>query len=207
MVNEGYQVFDKITGASIFGPASILSIWSGFGGVCQTGGNGDPVVMYDQLANRWLISQFAGGLTHECVAVSTTSDATGSYARYDYNLVTIGGSALYDYPHFGVWPDAYYDHERVQSSGPPTRPKVFQSKSCAIRRPKSGAAALPAQPADKPAFDYRLSPWSSELVVLSRTPPIASITSMSISPIRLTPRLRSLAPHPRGVHRTLPDHP
>ena len=108
MVNEGYQVFDKTTGASIFGPASILSIWSGFGGVCQTGGNGDPVVMYDQLADRWLISQFAGGLTHECVAVSTTGDATGSYARYDYNLVSIGGSALYDYPHFGVWPDAYY---------------------------------------------------------------------------------------------------
>ena len=108
MVNEGYQVFDKNTGASIFGPASILSIWSGFGGVCQTGGNGDPVVVYDQIANRWLISQFAGGLTHECVAVSTTSDATGSYARYDYNLVSIGGSALYDYPKFGVWPDAYY---------------------------------------------------------------------------------------------------
>jgi hypothetical protein len=108
MVNEGYQVFDKATGASVFGPASILSIWSGFGGVCQTGGNGDPVVMYDQLADRWLISQFAGGLTHECVAVSTTGDATGSYARYDYNLVSIGGSALYDYPHFGVWPDAYY---------------------------------------------------------------------------------------------------
>ena len=108
MVNEGYQVFDKATGASIFGPASILSIWSGFGGVCQTGGNGDPVVMYDQLADRWLISQFAGGLTHECVAVSTTGDATGSYARYDYNLVSVGGSALYDYPHFGVWPDAYY---------------------------------------------------------------------------------------------------
>ncbi len=108
MVNEGYQVFDKATGASIFGPASILSIWSGFGGVCQTSGQGDPVVMYDQLADRWLISQFAGGLTHECVAVSTTGDATGSYARYDYNLVSIGGSALYDYPHFGVWPDAYY---------------------------------------------------------------------------------------------------
>ncbi|HSU85312.1 MAG TPA: hypothetical protein VLI42_01140 [Chthoniobacterales bacterium] len=108
MVNEGYQVFDKTTGASIFGPASILSIWTGFGGVCQTGGNGDPVVMYDQIANRWLISQFAGGLTHECVAVSTTDNATGTYARYDYNLVTLAGNNLYDYPHFGVWPDAYY---------------------------------------------------------------------------------------------------
>jgi hypothetical protein len=116
MVNEGYQVFDKTTGASIFGPASILSIWTGFGGVCQTGGNGDPVVMYDQIANRWLISQFAGGLTHECVAVSTTNDATGTYARYDYNLVTLAGNNLYDYPHFGVWTDAYYMSMNVFNS-------------------------------------------------------------------------------------------
>ncbi|MDQ3199346.1 MAG: hypothetical protein M3Q46_09225 [Verrucomicrobiota bacterium] len=108
IVNTGYQVFDKNTGASLLGPASIVSVWSGFGGVCETGGNGDPVVLYDQIANRWVITQFAGGLTHECVAVSTTNDATGSYARYDYNLAAISGSALYDYPHLGVWPDAYY---------------------------------------------------------------------------------------------------
>jgi alkylated DNA nucleotide flippase Atl1 len=108
MVNLAYQVFDKNTGASILGPNSIESIWTGMPGTCLTGGQGDPVVIYDQLANRWVISQFAGGLTHECVAVSTTSDATGSYARYDYNLVSIGGSALYDYPKISMWPDAYY---------------------------------------------------------------------------------------------------
>ena len=60
IVNEGYQVFDKSTGASVFGPVGITTIWSGFGGVCQTTGDGDPVVLYDQLANRWVISQFAG---------------------------------------------------------------------------------------------------------------------------------------------------
>ena len=59
MVNEGYQVFDKATGNSVLGPNSISSLWSGFGGACQTGGRGDPVVLYDQLANRWVISQFA----------------------------------------------------------------------------------------------------------------------------------------------------
>ena len=62
IVNEGYQVFDKTTGTSVLGPASIASIWTGFGGVCQTAGQGDPVVLYDQIANRWLISQFASGL-------------------------------------------------------------------------------------------------------------------------------------------------
>ena len=60
MVNEGYQVFNKTTGASVLGPLAITSIWAGFGGVCQTSGAGDPVVLYDQIANRWLITQFAG---------------------------------------------------------------------------------------------------------------------------------------------------
>ena len=87
MVNEGYQVFDKTTGASVLGPNSITSIWTGFGGVCQTAGNGDPVVLYDQLANRWVITQFAGTSvpTDECVAVSTTSDATGTWNRYGFS--------------------------------------------------------------------------------------------------------------------------
>ena len=104
IVNEGYQVFDKATGNSILGPASINSVWAGFGGVCQAG-QGDPVMLYDQIANRWLISQFAGGLTHECIAISTTSDATGTWNRYDF---TVGAGALFDYPKIGVWPDGYY---------------------------------------------------------------------------------------------------
>src|SRR5882762_8469702 len=106
IVNEGYQVFDKATGNSVLGPNSISSIWSGFGGVCQNNGSGDPVVLYDHLANRWLISQFAGAstITDECVAISTTSDATGSYNRYGFHL----GTNFFDYPHLSVWPDAYY---------------------------------------------------------------------------------------------------
>ena len=60
IVNEGYQVFNKTTGGSLLGPSGIATVWSGFGGVCQNNGNGDPVVLYDQLANRWIISQFAG---------------------------------------------------------------------------------------------------------------------------------------------------
>src|SRR6476660_7460222 len=51
MVNEGFQVFDKTTGASLLGPSGIATLWSGFGGVCQNNGSGDPVVIYDQIAN------------------------------------------------------------------------------------------------------------------------------------------------------------
>src|ERR1700704_1497416 len=114
IVNEGYQVFDKTTGASLLGPSGITTVWSGFGGVCQTNGSGDPVVLYDQIANRWVITQFAGiGVpTDECIAVSTTSDATGSHHRYAFHL----GSNFFDYPHLSVWPDAYYMSMNVFNS-------------------------------------------------------------------------------------------
>jgi dockerin type I repeat protein len=109
IVNEAYQVFNKFTGASVLGPVAIHNIWSGFGGVCQNG-SGDPVVLYDKLADRWLISQFAvaGSVpNHQCIAISTTRDATGSYYRYDFDL-TAYGSNFYDYPKLSTWPDAYY---------------------------------------------------------------------------------------------------
>jgi hypothetical protein len=106
IVNTGFEVFNKTTGASVFGPVAITSLWTGFGGVCESSGFGDPVALYDQLANRWVITQFAGtGIpTDECIAVSQTSDAAGAYNRYAFNL----GSDFFDYPKFGVWPDAYY---------------------------------------------------------------------------------------------------
>ena len=71
-------------------------------------------MLYDQLANRWVITQFAGVSipTDECVAVSTTSDATGSYHRYAFHL----GSNFFDYPHLSVWPDAYYMSMNVFNS-------------------------------------------------------------------------------------------
>jgi uncharacterized repeat protein (TIGR01451 family) len=106
MVNTGFQVFDKSTGASVYGPVDINTVWTGFGGVCEGESAGDPVVVYDQLANRWVISQFAGVSvpTDECVAVSTGVDAAGTWNRYDFHL----GTDFFDYPKIGVWPDAYY---------------------------------------------------------------------------------------------------
>jgi len=114
IVNEGFQVFNKTTGASMLGPVGIATVWSGFTGPCETAGHGDPVALYDQLAGRWLISQFAGAgvPTDECIAVSTTSDATGSWNRYAFHL----GSNFFDYPHLGVWPDGYYMSMNVFNS-------------------------------------------------------------------------------------------
>ncbi len=109
IVNVTYAVYDKKTGALVLGPALIHTVWSGFGGPCEEAGDGgDPVVLYDQLAGRWLVSQLQFNSTftnfQQCIAVSTTSDATGSYNRYEFDF----GANLPDYPKFGVWPDAYY---------------------------------------------------------------------------------------------------
>ena len=157
IVNEGYQVFNKATGASVLGPVSISSIWSGFGGVCQTGGDGDPVVLYDQIANRWIVSQFAGSSipTDECIAVSTTSDATGSYNRYGFHL----GTNFFDYPHLGVWPDAYYMSMNVFNSsgtaylGPQAfafdRTKMLAGQPATfVTFPALGATKAPFLPSD-----------------------------------------------------------
>ena len=104
-VNTSFAVWSK-TGTLLYGPAHINTIWSGFGGPCETRNDGDPVVLYDQIANRWVISQFtAASPYNECVAVSQTSDATGAWYRYAFQLST---SAFPDYPKLGVWPDGYY---------------------------------------------------------------------------------------------------
>ena len=104
IVNEVYAVYNKTTGATILGPTSIDAIWSGFSGACSTGNGGDVVVLFDKLASRWVVSQLGPGFTSYCIAVSTTDDATGSYARYEFDF----GSNIPDYPKLGVWPDAYY---------------------------------------------------------------------------------------------------
>jgi hypothetical protein len=79
-VNLDYAVFNKTTGAIVLGPVPINTLWSGFGGSCQTHNDGDPVVIYDSKADRWVISQFAVNVNPalECVAVSQTGDPTGA---------------------------------------------------------------------------------------------------------------------------------
>ncbi len=105
-VNLDFAVFNKTTGALVAGPTAGNALWAGFGGNCQTQNNGDPIVQYDKIANRWVFTQFQIAIQpfQQCVAVSTTSDATGSYNRYAFSF----GNQFNDYPKLGVWPDAYY---------------------------------------------------------------------------------------------------
>src|SRR5439155_18359570 len=72
--------------------------------------------------NRWLVSQFAGsGITDECIAISTTSDATGTYNRYGFHL----GSNAFDDPKLGGWPDGYYVSANVFSGSTFLGPQAF----------------------------------------------------------------------------------
>jgi len=142
IVNVTFAVHDKTTGALVFGPKPINTIWAGFGGLCETDNGGDPVVLFDQLAGRWLISQLQFSSTPflECVAVSTTSDATGSFNRYAFSF----GSDLNDYPKFGVWPDAYYFTANMFAGGR----SFIGAKACAFDR----AAMLAGNPATAICF-------------------------------------------------------
>ena len=106
-VNTSIAVFDKTTGAILAGPILGNSLFTNLGGDCAAKNSGDPIVLYDKLANRWVLSQFAinstAGAFHQCVAVSTSSDATGTYNIYSFDYSTFD-----DYPKMGTWPDAYY---------------------------------------------------------------------------------------------------
>jgi len=114
MCNLSFEIFDK-QGTVLFGPAANNTLWAGFGGACQTENAGDPVVLYDQLADRWFLMQFtsAGPTFFNCVAVSQTNDPTGAYFRYAIST----GINFPDYPKAAVWPDAFYISTREFAGG------------------------------------------------------------------------------------------
>jgi hypothetical protein len=114
-VNLRYSIYTLTRGANneitAFNPVAGFPkngnvVWQGFGGRCQTDNDGDPIVQYDQLADRWILTQFAVSSTPftQCVAVSTSPDPTGTYFRYAFSY----SRSFNDYPKMGVWPDAYY---------------------------------------------------------------------------------------------------
>ncbi|MCB0077107.1 MAG: hypothetical protein KDD73_06750 [Anaerolineales bacterium] len=117
MSNLSTQIFDK-SGNSVFGPVFNNAFWAGFGGPCQTNNAGDPIVLHDQLSDRWYLTQFTSPSSTAnfiCLAVSTSADPTGTYYRWAIS----NGSRFPDYPKYGIWPDAFYMSTRdFSASGP-----------------------------------------------------------------------------------------
>ena len=118
---------------TVLGPMPMNLLWAGTGTSCEATNDGDPVVRYDDQADRWVITQFAlpifNGLYPspfaypfaECIAVSTTGDPTGSYYLYEFvtpntgidddgiqSTPQVSGAKMPDYPKFGVYSNAYY---------------------------------------------------------------------------------------------------
>ena len=114
MANASFQIFSK-TGTSMFGPAAINTLFAGFGGACEAENAGDPVVIYDQIADRWLLSQFSDGTGptfYNCVALSTSSDPLGTWYRWAFATPVFP-----DYPKYGMWPNAFVITTRELDSG------------------------------------------------------------------------------------------
>lgn len=111
-VNIGIAVYDKTNGNTLAGPVGLSALWSTLPGLCSTSGRGDPIVVYDRIADRWIITQFAYKVINgkrqapysQCLAISQTSDATDRYNLYEYSF----GDVWNDYGKLGVWPDGYY---------------------------------------------------------------------------------------------------
>ena len=152
-INLAFAIYDKTTGALQAGPFLGNTLWAGFGGDCQNLNSGDPVVAYDKIANRWVMTQFAinsaTSTGSECVAISTTADATGSYFRYQFSY-----NVFNDYPKLGVWPDAYYVTYNAFSFA--TGNPYVGPKLCALQR----SAMLNGQPAIQVCFNLSTSFFS-----------------------------------------------
>ena len=157
-VNVSYAVFDKASGAVIAGPIAGNQFWAGFGGPCETQNDGDIIAQWDKVAHRWLMAQNVFSAPYmTCVAVSTTPDATGTFFRYAFPQ----SNGFPDYPKWGVWTDAYYQHNNVFGG-----PNGFGSEPCAYDRP----SMLKGNPKAKQicffaptVFDDSMSPLTSTL--------------------------------------------
>ncbi len=142
-INGTVQFYDK-QGSTLLGPVSGNFFWQGLGGLCDARNDGDPIILYDEMADRWVAMQFMlsqllngfGGYAL-CFAVSTTPDPTGAYHQYEFPF-----SYFPDYPKVGVWSDAYYATANIFFDGD------FRQEAMAFER----EAMLQGLPADAVVF-------------------------------------------------------
>jgi hypothetical protein len=127
-VNISYAVFNKTTGTPAAGPISINNLWAGVDASCASSTNlSDPVVLYDQMAGRWVVEIITVSSPYKyCYAVSTSSDATGTFNAYAFQDPV----GLPDYTKVGIWPDAYYHSARMFKGGA----TYLGPKACAVNR-------------------------------------------------------------------------
>lgn len=151
-VNLSLAVYDK-AGNLLAGPSAGNTPWTGMtGSSCATSNDGDPLVIYDSLADRWVFSQFAlSNDGHQCFAISTTPDPLGPYYVYDYLITTNG---INDYPKLGLWPDGYYLSIReFANSGAFTNAVVAFDREAMVQGLSAGAVRFNITDPNLPNMD------------------------------------------------------
>lgn len=143
-VNNHFAIFRKSDGQLVYGPAPGNTLWANFPGTCKDTNDGDTIVQFDRMASRWVLTQFSvkgvetnpqgdiiRKLYRQCVAISTTADATGTYDRFEFDY-----SDFNDYPKVGVWPDGYYVSFNMfqEIPGQPGRFRFIGATVCAYDR-------------------------------------------------------------------------
>lgn len=102
-VNSSYTIYNK-TGTIVAGPSAYNSLFSGVPG--SNNNDGDPIILYDDQADRWMAAEFSGAYSNPdymLIAVSTTGDPTGTWYRWSFIM-----QGFPDYMKFGIWQDGYY---------------------------------------------------------------------------------------------------
>ncbi len=114
-VNEAYGIYNK--SGTLLASFTENQLWSGNGSICNGQSFGDPVVIYDALADRWILTHFAFALSgsntvppyYQCIAVSKTSDpVAGGWWLYPVRMDDATHPWLNDYSKFGIWTDCLY---------------------------------------------------------------------------------------------------
>ncbi len=114
-VNTSVGIFDKASGTRVVGLDFNTFFQGPSGSVCDNQNSGDPVVLYDEQVDRWVVTDFAwvnfnNGPFYECIAVSKSGDpVSGGWWFYALRADTGNLTGfLNDYPKLSVWSDGWY---------------------------------------------------------------------------------------------------
>lgn len=192
-VNSRYAIYtltrdasNQITAFNLVAgfPKNGNAVFAGMNSRCATTNDGDPIVQYDQMADRWVLTQFVAGAAPylQCVAVSTTPDPTGTYNRYEFSY----GTDFNDYPKMGIWTDGTNANSSyVMTFNMFKRGRTFAGANvCAYERDKMLAGAAARQVCSRTSTTYGgLQPTDIEgttLPAAGTASPLLSITSSSV---------------------------
>ncbi|MCG9714725.1 carboxypeptidase regulatory-like domain-containing protein [Shewanella insulae] len=143
VVNMAFAIWDK-EGNLLVDRTPTTEFWKRLGGVCgdpnanpapanswdSSTTEREPIVLYDQLADRWVVTQTAyvsGKESRQCFAVSKTSDPTADWHLYEFEL---SGDKWHEGAQLAVWNDGYYlsakQHNKSDNSDAGTAAVVFE---------------------------------------------------------------------------------